>query len=119
MKNKSMTRKARIPKSFVLFGEEWTVALQDDPKNGENLGKCDSSQNQIILQTRHTGEALPACKIEGTFYHELVHALLDMGSYDKLSGNEQLVQFIGGCLHQYMCTANFEKPEPETTPEPQ
>lgn len=98
-----------IPASFELMGEKWTVQYNVNPANGDEMGECDHSQNKITLQVRHTGIEIPATKIEGTYYHELAHAILGMGCYDKLCGNEQLVQFIGGCLHQYMKTAKFEK----------
>lgn len=39
-----------------------------------------------------------------TFWHETMHAMLDMLSYDRLSGNEQFVDQMAGCIHQVLVT---------------
>lgn len=37
-----------------------------------------------------------------TFYHELLHALLDFNGYEKLSSDEKFVEAVSLTLHQVM-----------------
>jgi hypothetical protein len=93
-----------IPSSFMLFGEEWQTEFIDDPKNSTLLGECEYTTCKIRLQVRHDLDEVHPSKLEGTFYHELVHAIFEAGCYHDLTSNENLVQHIGGCLHQFMKT---------------
>ena len=97
-----------IPASFTLFGEEWETRFIDDLKNSDTLGQCDDAHGKIDLHVRLNGEEVPPCRLEGTFYHELVHAILYSGCYHDLTRDEHLVQHIGGCLHQFMKSRKFE-----------
>ncbi len=46
--------------------------------------------------------------LEETFYHELIHALLQETENPKLSENEKLVEVLGRGLHQIIKSSVYE-----------
>lgn len=98
-----------IPKSFTLYAEHWNVEHKNDPTNPSNYGECDGYINTITLQHTVQGKQMSENKIESTFYHELVHAILDTSGYYGLSDDEDFVHTFGGLLHQYFKTVEYEE----------
>lgn len=96
-----------IPSEFELFGTTWKVRFIDEPLNYDDLGICEESQGAIYLHVRHSHKEIPPDRLEETFYHELVHAIFHSGAYEELTKNEQLVQFIGACFHQFMKSKKY------------
>lgn len=92
----------RIPKSFKLMGHTVAVHLVDkkDWKYEDDLGYWDPDKNEIWImrQTR--------TQLRHTFWHEVMHAVLDAISH-KLAREEQFVDQVGGLLTQIMDTAEY------------
>lgn len=64
-------------------------------------GQCDTSNKIITIATRkQNGKRVTEDELKSTYYHELVHAILNEGQYCKLSFNEPLVEWIAICLLQ-------------------
>lgn len=98
-----------IPKSFTLGGTEWKIVWDNEGCNDKgNYGHCSYCTSTITLSTTYGLKDLSKDKIEQTFYHELVHAILDtMGEHD-LSDNEKLVNTFSVFLHQYNKSYKYE-----------
>ena len=47
--------------------------------------------------------------MEASFYHELVHAMLETMGKHTLSEDEELVEGLANQLHQFMKTAEYNK----------
>lgn len=93
-----------IPKSFKLFNTTWTVKQVHKIDNDGSLGLC--SHNLATISLRRN---LKKDVKEATFYHELVHAILDTLNYHKLSNDEKFVDTFGQALHQVTKTAEYGK----------
>jgi hypothetical protein len=92
----------RIPKRFQLLSH--TIEVVSVPASRwkwEDYAYWDIDKLQILVcrgkatMTRHS------------FWHEVAHALLDMGGRADLSKNETLVDVLGGLLAQMTATAEY------------
>ena len=85
-------------KSFTLGGTKWKV--KNEPKRLQDLGVsglCEYMKSTISLDPTIESEDV----IEHTFYHELVHGILDTLGYNDLSADERLVDGFSLLLHQF------------------
>jgi hypothetical protein len=81
-----------IPQSFECLGLVVTVKRT---KLKKSYGKWKPNKLEILIDTRSAEQVQ-----EQAFWHEAVHCILDSLGYDKLSGNEKLVDRLGHCLYQ-------------------
>ena len=87
-------------KKFQLGAVNWEVKVDNDRLDDLNLiGLCETSKSLISLHDGINSELM-----EQTFYHELVHAILNSLSRQDLSNDEVLVQGIAVLLHQFEST---------------
>jgi predicted oxidoreductase len=103
----------KIPEKFVLFGHTYIVKFEDDLYEREScFGLADEDFKTIRLQSKirikskreiHENEKKKYVYIHfditdemivETFYHELVHIILDSVGHAKLSKNEILVNIM-------------------------
>jgi len=98
----------KIPKSFKLFGNTITVEFDEQLcEDREAYGLALFKEDKIIL-SRYAGKTkISKENIECTFFHELVHFILNKLGKDELSKNEELTEQISGLLHQYIKTQKF------------
>lgn len=94
-----------IPTSFQLVNRNYKVTkLPKELADGlRRYGDCSKERAEIRLDTTTLQE-----NVEHTFYHELVHALLEASTKPKLSNKEDFVDSLGAALHQYMKTRKGE-----------
>ena len=91
----------KIPKSFKLFGTTYNIIWNNDKLNDKNnYGECDYSTSTITLSNTEGTKPLSEDKIMDTFYHEKVHAILDMMHERDLSANEKFVDVFSKLLRQ-------------------
>ena len=83
----------------------FSVERMDDSiaKAGEMNGDFNIKQARLRIQATGSPEY-----DEHTYYHELVHALLESSSKPSLSKKEAFVDSLAGVLHQYMQTKKGE-----------
>lgn len=87
-------------KKFKLGGKEFNVELVrsiDDT----GLGRTYSMLNKIKIAETWQNFELENTGKEQTFYHELVHAILDELGENELSANERFVQSFSVLLYQF------------------
>lgn len=95
----------KIPSEFYLFGSKWMVIFDNDNlDNNKNYGECRSTERVIAIASKSHGRQRTDDAIGETFYHELIHAILDSSEYNKLSENENLVSLMGKLLYQFELT---------------
>ena len=56
---------------------------------------------KIYLASNFRGEACSMDYMEASFYHELVHVILDTMGKHELSDSEEFVEGFANLLHQY------------------
>jgi len=90
-----------IPRSFTLFGHQYSVVFVDDLIQKRScFGHCDAQHNVIELDP----SPAPTC-VEQTFWHAVLHAItfcLDI----KLS--HRAIEQVAQCLHQVLSTMSRE-----------
>jgi hypothetical protein len=97
-----------IPQSFNLCGMTIKVELVPDLVAAENdIGQWIKWVCKIRLQSIDRNHCRDA--IEQAFYHELVHAMLELSGYKELSADEALVDRLGHLLYQFDKTATEEE----------
>ena len=105
-------RKFKIPTAFTLFGTRYTVEFDDTLALGSQaLGSADFHNNRIKLMPGLDHFPISENKIEEVFCHELTHIILQRVAGADFTYNENLVDLIGGCIHQFFKTAEYPSEE--------
>ncbi len=91
-----------IPNMFKLNKKLYKVIIDDDYCNDDCIhGEADFSQRLITLCHRYNNKVLKKSIKENTFFHELVHHILDSIGEDKLKYDERFVDLFATRLHEY------------------
>ena len=92
-----------IPEKFKLNKKRIVVIVDDDYCKEEGLwGEADFTQKSIILCHRSPeGRVLKKSIKENTFFHELVHQILDSIGEEKLKYDERFVELFADRLCEY------------------
>lgn len=96
---KKESKKLNVPKKFMLMGRQFEVVPIDQSMAGilplDYHGLCVPDLNEI-----HVSTDIPRSKLEATYLHELVHAVLSCMGDTELYANEQFIDIFSGLLHQ-------------------
>lgn len=88
----------KIPKSFQLMGQTYSVRIVPKPewKDPEDVGVLDGAAREILI--------LKADKatMEQVWLHEVEHAILVAMGRDKLSKDEAFIDVHAAMLHQIL-----------------
>lgn len=90
-----------VPLEFKLLNRSYSVEHMSEElhRGAEAYGMHWQDKARIEV---YVGGPDEHC--EHTFYHELFHALFEAAGKPDLSKDEELVDVLGGLLHQYMTT---------------
>jgi hypothetical protein len=85
------------------MGKDFTVEVisAGDWEDDESWGSCDHKTSRILVKN------LSQDVNTATFFHELVHAILNCMNHD-LNNDETFVDVFGGLLHQALKSANYD-----------
>jgi hypothetical protein len=117
-------KSTHTPKEFTLFGHKYTIVFRDDLLEKENCyGSFD--EDLKVLEIQRIGMAKKVADVDGekvlvdvnvtretfieTFFHELVHAMLESSGEEELSQNERFVNMMGKCLLEIYLSSVYEK----------
>lgn len=108
-----MDSKFKIPVKFQVGSSNYKVVIKpviNDFKLGRDIfGYQDLVKEEIALALTHTSRIVPEKEIYKTFYHELIHAILDEMGETELSNNERFVDGFSRLLVQYELSKKFAK----------
>ena len=92
----------RIPSSFKIMAHTITVRVipKGEWKYDDAVGFWDPEKNEILLLKQSRTQ------LRHTFWHEVMHAVLDMMSH-KQSRDEVFVDQVSGLIYQVMDTAEY------------
>ncbi len=98
-----MKKDLGIPTEFEALSH--TIKVVEYPRIPDvgKYGDWDHSNNEIRLFTKGVCDSV----IIHTYYHELIHCLFDLAGRSDLSGDETLVDIMGGLLAQALKTSNY------------
>lgn len=103
-----MPNKINIPREFKLNGKKITVEFDDDYCEDEGyLGEADFDLRLITLTRKDKNKRLPKKEIDQTFYHELMHLILDAANRHQLKYNEDFVDAVGMLLYEFERTKKY------------
>lgn len=117
-------KKLNIPKEFVLFGHKYTVRMEDDLFQKEdcygtaeedlklirlqNIGVVSKSYEEDGKMVEYKIIITPETVAE-TFFHEVLHIVLDATGEEELSLNERFVNITGKALLEIYLSSYYEQ----------
>ena len=98
----------KIPKSFKLFATTINVVFDNKLMDAiKSFGAWNYSASTITLATIDGIDEMSDDKRMDTFYHEKVHAILDLMRERELNENEKFVDVFAKLLRQSDETAQY------------
>lgn len=85
----------KIPSEFQCMGMTIDVQM-GDLEQVEAHGTYQHSKNLITIDKSQSAQGK-----ESTFFHELVHCILETLGYDEQSKDERFVEQFAQCLYQF------------------
>lgn len=89
-------------RKFKIFGSIWTIKIVDtieEKEEEDGIHYCSGmtyNVTKIIEVARNVyGAKITENEMFNTLCHELIHAILNTGSYYKSSSDEPMVEFLG------------------------
>ena len=76
---------------------------------GDVLGLCNSAEGQILIANTFDGKPQSETSKINTYWHEVVHCILDTMGEKELSENEKFVSCFGSFLTEAMANAYFKE----------
>ena len=98
-----------IPIKFTLGGTEYRVKIEDSSIDNAVVAQVSYPEALVSISSRSKGKQCTDDYMEASFYHELVHAMLETMGKRNLSEDEELVEWLANQLHQFMKTAEYNK----------
>ena len=93
-----------IPKKFSIGGLEYTVQYSDNLRYGEEYGHWNGTKCEIAIAYKAGGDTVCLDREKQTFFHELVHAILDAIGKDALNEDEEFIDAFSNALYQAIKT---------------
>lgn len=91
-----------IPEKFKLNGNAIKVAIDDEYCNDkEYYGAAHFAERMITLCNVYQGKKIRKSVKEKTFFHELVHMILNSMGRDRLKWDENFVEDFANRLYEY------------------
>ena len=90
----------KIPINLNVGGQKISVNIKDRLES-DKLGECCVAEARIDIAKTFNGREQAFTTQLNTFYHELVHCILDTMGENDLSGNEKFVS----CFSSFLCEA--------------
>ena len=95
-----MEENNKIPLCLNVGGQTISINIKDRLED-DKLGTCCVAEARIDIAKTFNGREQAFTTQLNTFYHELVHCILDTMGENDLSGNEKFVS----CFSSFLCEA--------------
>ena len=92
-------------RQIKIGNSRWKVKLEESmlSKDGESFyfGNSNATYKEIKLSTKLPDNTkINNDSLQETYYHEILHSILNEGQYNEESDNESLVEWMAKCLLQ-------------------
>ena len=117
-------KRLNIPKEFILFGHKYKVQIESDLFEKEDCYGC-ADEDLKLIRLQGVGEVNRKYEEDGvvyeavvkiteetvaeTFFHEVMHIILDATGEETLSENEKFVNIMGKSLLEIYLSSVYEK----------
>lgn len=98
-----------IPDSLRVGGQDMAVSYPNDMEG--KLGQCCLSAGYIKIAKTFDGKEQSHSSMLNTFYHELVHSILDTMGRDDLSQDEVFVSSFSSFLVEAILSYKYKQDE--------
>ena len=98
----------KIPSKLNIGGLLINVEIVDRCE-GDVLGLCNLAQGKILIANTFYGKTQSETSKNNTYWHEVVHCILDTMGEKELSENEKFVNCFGSFLTEAMTNAYFKE----------
>jgi predicted Mrr-cat superfamily restriction endonuclease len=101
--------KQTIPRRIRIGQKEYSIEVVEALLDKRLAGEINYHERliQVGMRNGRTGRLFNPAFVHDTFWHELVHAILDDMDEDKLNRNEKFVTAFATRLAQAIRTARF------------
>jgi hypothetical protein len=114
----------KIPKEFTLFGHKYVVEVSENLfSDFDCYGTADEDLKKINIQSKktlnriikdgkkeyHDNFEMTAESFVETYYHELMHIILDAMGEENLSKKESFVNMLGKALLEIYLSSKYEQ----------
>ena len=96
--NKYINMDFKIPSKISIGGIDLDVKIVQNIPNTSLLGECCLSEGYIKIAETADGYNQSKSSKEVTFFHELIHCILDVMNESELSSNEKFVSTFSALL---------------------
>ena len=97
-----------LPKKLQVRGKWYSVDVVESMRNKSHMGEVNyPNQTITIARKTHHGVPFKLSALHETFWHELVHCILNSMGEDELNNNEAFVEEFGHRLAKAIETARF------------
>ena len=91
-----------IPEKFALNKKNIRVIIDNEYCTENNcIGEADFTEKVVTLCSKFKGQVMNKKMRETTYYHELVHMILDSMGREKLKYDEKFVDLFAARLYEY------------------
>ena len=90
-----------IPKYFSLGGLDYQVEIKEFVADGKNYGEWNGATCTLSIAQKVGADKVASDRKAQTFYHELVHAILDFISREDLNNDECFVNSFAQALYDF------------------
>lgn len=98
-----------IPCKFNIGGVEYNVNITRNEINFNNFGNTHPFEAQITIQTEMDRKPIARTQQVQTFWHEVVHTILDaMGEKQESEENERFTTCFSNFLNEVMQSCEIE-----------
>lgn len=113
-----------IPTEFTLFGHKYSVRLDNGLFENEGI-YGDADEDLKLIRLQNVGEVVRRYEEDGkvyetkvtithqtlaeTFFHEVIHIILDASNETELSENEKFVNIMGKAWLEIYLSSTYEK----------
>lgn len=102
-----------IPDKFYIGGMEVNIKFVDNETNRNNYGVSNPFQTEIVIQNLANNRAISQSQKCQTFWHEVVHYILDAMGEKQGEDNERFVTCFSNFLNEVIQSCEIEEPTKE------
>lgn len=102
-----------IPDYFNIAGMRYSINHQDEQKGNTKYGMINNPKCEVILYGKMDDTVVSHNQRVQTFWHEVVHGILDSMGETELSQNEKFVCTFSSFLNEVMQSAECIIHQPE------
>ena len=107
----------RIPDTLKIGGQSYSVNLLLDDKNFKEFGNSSNIDNTINIHTLMYNSDISIQAIKNTFWHEVVHQVLEAMGESELTTDEKFVTTFSSFLNEAINSMQNTKTEEHELPE--